>query len=185
VPAKVSHEVETGTPLPPFRLLDPRRAATLSEGDLPASPGLLVMVLCNHCPYVRHIEDGILDVARVYGPRGIVFLGVSANDPEDYPDDAPERLAARAREKDYPFPYLHDADQSFARALGAECTPEFYLYDAGRRLYYHGRFDGATPGNGVAVSGDELRRALDALLAGRPAPRPQHPSIGCSIKWRA
>ncbi len=182
--AKTSHELEAGRPLPPFRLLDPRRGTTVCESDWVEAPGLLVMVLCNHCPYVRHIEEGILACTREYGPRGIACLGVSANDPETYPEDAPGKLAERARLKDYPFPYLHDADQSFVRALGAQCTPEFYLYDAGRRLYYHGRFDGATPGNGVPVDGRDLRAALDDLLAGRPPPDRPLPSLGCSIKWR-
>jgi hypothetical protein len=185
VATKSSSDPGAGRTLPPFRLLDPRRGTALTERDLAASPGVLVMVLCNHCPYVRHIEEGILSCAREYGPRGIAILGVSANDPETYPEDAPEKLAERARARGYPFPYLHDVDQSFVRALGAECTPEFFLYDAGRRLYYHGRFDGATPGNREAVTGRELRAAMDALLAGRPAPVPQIPSVGCSIKWRA
>ncbi len=185
MPAKTSLELETGRALPAFRLHDPRRGTTFTEADLPASPGVLVMVLCNHCPAVRHVEEGILACAREYGPRGIGILGVSANDPGLSPDDAPERLAERARLKDYPFPYLHDADQSFVRTLGAECTPEFFLYDAARRLYYHGRFDGSGPGNREPVTGRDLRAALEALLAERPAPVPQIPSIGCSLKWRA
>lgn len=185
MPAKTSRELEGSPLLPAFRLLDPREGRILTEKDFSTGRGLLVMVLCNHCPFVRHIEEGILACARDYLPRGIAMLAVSANDPVAYPDDAPDKLAERARLLNYPFPYLYDEDDTFVRALGAECTPEFYLYDAARRLYYHGRFDASSPGNREPVTGRELRAALEALLAARPAPSPQHPSIGCSIKWRA
>jgi hypothetical protein len=173
-----------GTPLPSFRLADPVRGTEYATTDLAPGQGLLVMVICNHCPYVVHLRAHLAPFAARYAARGIPSLAVSANDPEAYPEDAPQRLAAVAREQGFGFPYLYDESQSFVRSLHAACTPEFYLFDGTRRLYYRGRFDGSTPGNGRPVTGEDLAGAIESLLRGDPPPAHQQPAIGCSIKWR-
>ena len=168
-----------GTPAPEFALPDTggglRRLADFADAPL-----LAVLFLCNHCPYVKHLRDGLIAFAREYMPRGVAVVGINANDPVAYPDDAPDRMAAEG----YPFPYLFDATQQVARAYGAACTPDLFLFDRDRRLAYRGQFDDSRPGNGRPVTGADLRAACDALLAGRPVPEPQMPSIGCNIKWR-
>ncbi len=176
--------IAPGTPLPGFVLPDVVTGQPTSPETLAAPAGLLVMFLCRHCPYVIHVRPQLVQLAGDYLPRGIGMVGISANDATRYPDDAPARLAAMVREEGIPFALCHDESQSAARAFGAVCTPEFFLYDAARRLYYHGRLDDSTPGNGRPVTGADLRGALEALLAGEPAPETQHPSMGCSIKWR-
>lgn len=159
-------------------------------------PGLLVAFICNHCPFVLHILDGFLDFARDYGPRGLQIVAISSNDPAEYPEDAPERMADLARARGFPFPYLYDRTQDVALAYGAICTPDFFLFGPDRRLFYAGQFDGSRPKidrpplpgvpirTGLPVTGEDLRHAVDTLLAGEPAPQPQRPSAGCSIKWR-
>jgi hypothetical protein len=174
-----------GTPLPTFRLKDPERGTEFASRDLPPTPGLLVMVICNHCPYVVHLRSQFGPFAARYAARGIQSFAVSANDPLAYPEDAPPRLAAVAREMGFGFPYLYDDSQAFVRALRAVCTPEFYLFDGKRHLYYHGRFDGSSPGNGKPVTGEDLAAAIESLLGGAPPPARQQPAMGCSIKWRS
>ena len=145
---------------------------------------LVVMFICNHCPYVQAVEDRLIALAREYGPRGVRFVGICANDATDYPDDAPARLLARWREKGFGFPYGIDESQEVARAFGAVCTPEFFVYDAARRLAYHGRLDDIWH-DPRKVTRRELAAALDAAARRRaPAPEQQTPSMGCSIKWR-
>lgn len=172
-----------GTPLPSFRLPDPS-GRIYASADFAGAP-LLVMVLCNHCPYVKHVAAGVAEFAREYGAKGLAMVAINPNDAEAYPDDAPPRMAEEAKRRGYVFPYLCDESQAVAKALAAACTPEFYLFDREGRLAYRGRFDGSTPGNDVPVTGGELRAACDAVLAGRPAPTEQRPSVGCSIKWKA
>jgi thiol-disulfide isomerase/thioredoxin len=142
------------------------------------------MFICNHCPYVRHVNPELVRVAKDYTDRGVSFVAISSNDVTQYPEDSPERMAEVAAEVGYPFPYLYDETQEVARAYGAACTPDFFVYDADLRLVYRGRLDASTPGNAEPLTGADLRAALDALLAGTPVPAEQHPSIGCSIKWR-
>ncbi len=170
--------------LPQFSLPDVTTGHTVTAKDFAASPLLVVIFLCRHCPYVVHVLPEILRLAADHLPRGTAFVGISSNDAASYPDDSPENLARMARDHVIPFPVLHDASQETARAFEAACTPEFYVYDAGRTLRYHGRLDGSTPGNGQPCDGSELRRALDTLLAGRPLVESQHPSMGCNIKWK-
>lgn len=177
-----NRDVALGTPCPDFALtsVDGR---PFRRDDVADAPVLCVMFLCNHCPYVQAVEDRIIALSREYGPRGVALVGICANDPTDYPDDAPARLLARWREKGYGFPYLVDAGQDVARAFGAVCTPDVFVYDAERRLAYHGRIDDAWK-DPAKVRRRDLAAAFDALLAGRrPAPE-QIPSMGCSIKWR-
>ena len=178
-----NHDLTLGTPCPDFRLpsVDGK---TVTRDDFHDAAALVVMFLCNHCPYVQAIEDRIIALAREYGPKGVQVIGICSNDPIGYPDDAPARLLARSREKGYGFPYLVDASQDVARAFDAVCTPDLYVYDRARRLAYHGRFDDNWK-EPRKVTRRELAAALDALLAGEaPAPK-QMASIGCSIKWTA
>jgi peroxiredoxin len=148
--------------------------------------GLVVMFICNHCPYVKHINHELVHLAQEYLHKGIGFVAINSNDYSNpkYAEDSPEHMKAAAREHHYPFPYLCDSTQEVARAYDAACTPDFFVYDKARRLAYRGRMDGSTPGNGVRVNGEDLRRALDALLAERPISKDQKPSMGCNIKWK-
>ncbi len=171
-----------GTPCPQFALpgVDGQRHAL---HDFDGSPVLVVMFICNHCPYVQAVEDRLIALARELGPRGAAFVGVCANDAVSYPDDAFDKLAERWRSKSYGFPYLHDEEQTVARAFGAVCTPDIFVYDADRRLAYRGRIDDSWK-DPSKVTRRELAGAIEALLAGaRPAPE-QRPSMGCSIKWK-
>lgn len=144
---------------------------------------LVIVFMCNHCPYVKHIEDELLSVARDYQENGVQFIGICSNDPERYPDDSFDNMAERAREKDYPFPYLQDESQEVAQAYEAACTPDFYVFDDARKLVYRGRFDETRPNQGEAHGGD-LRQALDELLENGEITMSQEPSMGCNIKWK-
>jgi peroxiredoxin len=172
-----------GTPAPPFSLPDP--SGRLFTRDALLGPhGLLVVFLCNHCPFVKHIREGLADFARDQEGRGVGIVAISSNDVERYPADSPELMAVEAREAGYTFPYLYDATQEVAHAYGAACTPDFFLYDGEGKLVYRGQFDGSRPGNEVPVTGVDLRRAVDALVEGRELPGDQVPSLGCNIKWK-
>lgn len=173
--------VPVGTPAPDFALPD-LDGKLVSRDDLAAAPALLVTFLCNHCPYVRHIEAGLGHLLGQYPDLAVV--GICPNDVDVAPDDRPEKLAEQARRAGWTFPYLVDADQRVGRGYRAACTPDFFLYDEQRRLAYRGAFDDSTPGNGKPVTGDLLRAAVERVLAGEPVPEPHTPSMGCSIKWR-
>jgi peroxiredoxin len=174
--------VPLGAPCPAFRL--PRvDGGHYGLADAADARVLVVMFLCNHCPYVQAIEDRLVRFARDYQPRGVEVVGICSNDPTDYPDDHPTRLLARWREKRYGFPYLIDETQDVARAFDAVCTPDLYVYDADRRLAYHGRLDDSWKDD-AAVTRRELAAAVEALLAGRRPEATQLSSMGCSIKWR-
>ncbi len=172
-----------GTEAPGFSLPD-TDGRTVALDDFRGAPALLVVFLCNHCPYVKHLRAAIADVARRYADKGVATVGISSNDPEQYPEDSPEAMAREKEEAGYPFPYLYDASQEVARAYRAACTPDFFLFDGERRLVYRGQFDASRPRNDVPVTGQDLRAALDAVLEGRAVPSEQVPSIGCGIKWR-
>lgn len=177
-----NRDVPLGTPCPDFRLTTVD-GGTAARDDFAASPVLAVLFICNHCPYVQAVEDRIIALAREYGPRGVQLVGVCSNDPTDYPDDRPERLLARWREKAYGFPYLLDGAQDVARAFGAVCTPDIFVYGPDRRLAYHGRIDDDWR-DPARVTRRELAAAFDALLSGASPGSEQLPAIGCSIKWR-
>lgn len=172
-----------GTPAPDFRLRS-ADGQMVARDDCADAPGLLVMFICNHCPYVKHIRNGLAAFARDYQPRGLAIVGINSNDVAAYPEDRPEKMADEARAAGYVFPYLHDETQSVAKAYRAACTPDFYLFDRQRRLVYRGQFDESRPGNNRAVSGADLRAAADAVLAHRSVTTDQRPSIGCNIKWK-
>jgi thiol-disulfide isomerase/thioredoxin len=182
MPPLQSSMIPLGTRCPSFDLADPR-GFRMSDRDASGRP-LLVLFLCNHCPFVKHIRAEVASLGREYAARGVAVAAISANDPVGYPDDAPEKMVAEACEAGYVFPYLFDADQSVARAFDAQCTPDIFLFDAAHRLAYRGQLDDSRPKNGLPVTGRDLRAALDAVLAGRAPAAEQMPSIGCSIKWR-
>jgi thiol-disulfide isomerase/thioredoxin len=173
-----------GTPMPAFDLPNLNGGGRIDSRTLAGKP-VLVMFLCNHCPYVKHIRSALATLGRDLQGKPIHLVAISSNDPAAYPDDAPERMTDEAREAGYTFPYCFDASQDVARAFDAACTPDFFLYDASHRLAYRGRLDGSRPRSTDPVTGAELREAIDAVLGGRSPAQTQHPSIGCSIKWRA
>jgi peroxiredoxin len=172
-----------GTQAPAFALPEPRTGKTVALTEF-GQPALLVMFICNHCPYVQHVRPGLVQLRADYAEADLGMVAISANDPVTHPGDAPDQIAEEARAQGYRFPYLFDESQETAKAYTAACTPDFFLFDGGRRLAYRGRLDGARPGNDLPVTGEDLRRAIDALLAGGPVPAEQYPSLGCSIKWR-
>lgn len=174
-----------GTPAPAFGLPEPATGNTVSLDDFRDAPALLVIFMCNHCPFVKHLRQGLAQFAREYQDRGLAIVAVSANDVANYPEDSPARMVEEARVFGYPFPYLYDETQVVAKAYRAACTPDFFLFDAGRKLVYRGQFDGSRPGNNLPVTGADLRAAADAALAGQPVSSNQKPSIGCNIKWKA
>jgi peroxiredoxin len=176
--------LELGTIAPDFALPDVVTGKTVRLSDFRGQKGLLVMFICTHCPYVKHVEKGLAAVGKDYaGKLGIV--AISSNDAESYPDDSPEGLKEQAERMDFKFPYLYDESQEVARAYKAACTPDLYLFDRDMKLVYRGQFDNSRPGNGLPVTGEDLRSALDAVLQGeRPAPD-QKASVGCNIKWKS
>ena len=178
-----SRMLELGTLAPPFALPDPSGTVHRLE-DFAGAPALLVAFICNHCPYVKHIVDGFAGFAREYGEKGLAVVAISPNDADTYPADAPPAMAEVAATHGFTFPYLHDASQAVALAYQAICTPDFFLFDADRRLAYRGQFDDSRPNSGIPVTGASLRAAADAVLQGRPVPGDQFPSVGCSIKWK-
>ena len=173
-----------GTAAPDFALPDVVTGRTVSLDDYRGRKALLVMFICRHCPFVRHVQGELARIGRDYAGRGAGIVAISANDAASHPDDAPASLAEMAREQAFAFPLCHDESQAVAKAYRAVCTPDFFVFDEQRRLAYRGQLDDSRPGNGVPVTGRDLRAALDALLAGRPVAVEQRPSIGCSIKWR-
>ena len=175
--------LELGTPAPAFSLPDPD-GKTVSLDDFADAPALLVVFACNHCPFVQHVADGIATLGRDLSARGVAMVAIQSNDVAAYPDDRPERMAEQAQRWGWTFPYLHDETQDVAKAYRAACTPDFYLFDGDRRLVYRGQMDGSRPGNGVPVTGEDVRAAVDAVLAGRSVPEGQRPSLGCNIKWK-
>jgi peroxiredoxin len=172
-----------GTPAPSFELPDPQgRRISLEEFE--AAPALLVMFLCNHCPYVKHLQRDLAAFAREYQARKVAVVGINSNDALHYPDDSPARMAEDTNRLGYTFPYLIDETQQIAKAYRAACTPDFFLFDRERKLVYRGQFDDSRPGNNRPITGKDLRSALDAVLADQPVSVDQQPSIGCNIKWK-
>lgn len=147
-------------------------------------PGLLVMFLCPHCPFVKHLRSGLAEFGRDYQARGLAVIAINSNDIDQFPDDSPEKMAEEAKEAGYTFPYLFDESQEIAKAYEAACTPDFFLFDGDHKLVYRGQFDGSRPTNGVLVTGEDIRAAADAVLEGQPVPVHQAPSLGCNIKWK-
>ena len=174
---------ELGTPAPDFSLINVD-AQTVSLADFKGQPGLLVIFMCNHCPFVKHVAPELARLAMDYMPRGIAVVGINSNDTSKHPEDSPEQMIHEAEQRGYPFPYLFDEDQTVAKDYQAACTPDFFLFDKEQKLYYRGQLDPSRPKAGDVADGRDLRAALDALLAGKPAPTKQIPSLGCNIKWK-
>jgi len=171
-------------PAPAFSLLDVRTGSERSFHDLAGPQGTLIVFLCAHCPYVLHVLPKLIELSNEFFPQGISTIGISANDPIAYPEDAPDKLRAMAEENDLPFPLLFDGSQEIARAYTAACTPDFFLFDGERRLAYRGRLDASSPRNGQPLTGDDLLEALEAVAAGTTVPKHWPPALGCSIKWK-
>lgn len=172
-----------GTAAPDFRLPD-TAGKTVSLADFQSAPALVVVFMCNHCPYVKLIRDGLAKFGRDYQPKGVAIVGINANDVANYPADSPAKMKAEAADAGYTFPYLYDESQSVAQAYRAACTPDIFLFDRHQKLVYRGQFDDVRPGNGSPVTGHDLRAALDAVLTHHPVPSTQKPGIGCNIKWK-
>lgn len=172
-----------GTSAPNFKLPDPSGKVT-SLADFKNAPALLVAFICNHCPFVKHIRKEFAAFAKEYQAKGAGIVAISSNDAANYPQDSPEKMSEESTQAGYTFPYLYDETQEVAKAYRAACTPDFFLFDRDHRLVYRGQFDDSRPRNGRPVTGNDLRNALDAVLAGRPVSDDQKPSVGCNIKWK-
>lgn len=173
-----------GTAAPDFSLPEVTTGKQIGLSDLSAAKALLVTFICRHCPYVKHIQEGLAEFGRDYSGKSIGIVAISANDASEYPEDRPESLREMALSLNFTFPYCYDESQETARAYSAACTPDFFLFDENRILVYRGQFDDSRPGKDVPVTGSDLRSAVDAVLAGKPVSEDQKPSIGCNIKWR-
>jgi len=175
--------LELGTPAPDFSLPEPATGKTISLSDFKAKP-LLVVFICNHCPYVLHIADKLVEIAREYQKKGVEFVAINSNDVANYPDDSPEKMPAMSERFGFTFPYLYDESQEVAQAYRAACTPDFYLFDSNHQLVYRGQFDSARPRNDEPVTGEDLSAAINALLSNMPPLEEQLPSLGCNVKWK-
>tara|TARA_Y100001933_G_C18947285_1_gene542154 strand:+ start:135 stop:668 length:534 start_codon:yes stop_codon:yes gene_type:complete len=173
-----------GTPAPDFKLPDTISGKSLSLGELKSDKATVIMFICNHCPFVKHVDEGIVSLAKDYQAKGVSFIAISSNDVENYPQDSPELMKEEAEKVGYTFPYLYDETQQVAKAYDAACTPDFYVFDADLKCAYRGQLDDSRPGNGKPVTGKDLRAALDEILEGKPVSAPQIPSLGCNIKWK-
>jgi len=173
-----------GTPAPDFELPDTVSGRTVRRADFAKGKGLLVVFLCNHCPFVKHVREELARFSKEYAAKGLGIVGINANDAAAFPEDAPDAMRKEAERLGYAFPYLFDESQEVAKSYTAACTPDFFLFGRDLRLAYRGQLDDSRPESGIPVTGRDLRAAADAVLAGRPAPKEQRPSLGCNIKWR-
>ncbi len=173
-----------GTKAPDFRLPDVVSGKVIFLETFAGKKALLVMFICHHCPYVQHVKDELAKLGKDYAKQSVGIVAISANDAANYPDDAPDKLAAMAKELGFTFPLCYDESQGVAKAYTAACTPDFFLFDAARTLVYRGQLDESRPGNNKPLTGNDLRAAIDAVLAGKPVSQQQQPSVGCNIKWK-
>jgi peroxiredoxin len=176
--------LDIGTTAPAFSLPDTISGQALSLNELKSDTATVVMFICNHCPYVVHLQSALINTANEYQAKGIRFVAISANDAENYPADSPEKMKLLAEELKFDFPYLYDETQDTAKAYKAACTPDFFVFDNDLKCTYRGRYDGSTPGNGIDITGEDLTAALDAMLDNKPVSPEQKPSMGCNIKWK-
>jgi peroxiredoxin len=181
--AVASTMLPLGTKAPDFSLQDTKERI-VTRDSFQGAPALLVIFMCNHCPFVKHVQKVMAQLAAEYQAKGVAVVGINSNDVEEYPDDSPAMMAAEAERLCYTFPYLYDQSQEVAKAYMAACTPDFFLFDKNQRLVYRGQMDDSRPGNNIPVTGADLRKALDAILEGKPVPAVQKPSMGCNIKWK-
>lgn len=180
-----SNMLPLGTLAPDFKLLDTVSGQMLSLHELKTHKATVIMFICNHCPFVKHVDEGIVALAKDYQAKGVSFIAISSNDVENYPQDSPELMKVEAEKVGYTFPYLFDETQEVAKAYHAACTPDFYLFDAELKCVYRGQLDDSRPGNGLPVTGKDLRSALDCVLNNEKIDFEQRPSLGCNIKWKA
>jgi peroxiredoxin len=176
--------LDIGTVAPDFALTDVVSGKAVGRDDFIGKKALLVMFICAHCPYVKHVNEGLAALGKDYADRSIAIVAISSNDATTHPADSPAGLKQQAETYDFVFPYLYDQTQAAAHAYKAACTPDFFLFDGGFRLVYRGQFDSSRPGSGIPVTGQDLRAAIDLVLDGKPVPEEQRPSIGCNIKWK-
>ncbi|WP_274475862.1 thioredoxin family protein [Mangrovimonas aestuarii] len=179
-----SNMLPLGTKAPDFSLTDTVSGNILSLQQTKGKHATLIMFICNHCPFVKHVNAEIAKLAKYYFEKGVKCIAISSNDVENYPDDAPDKMANNAREQGFIFPYLYDDTQEIAKAYDAACTPDFYLFDRDLTLVYRGQLDDSRPGNDIPITGNDIRNAIDNLLANNPISQNQKPSIGCNIKWK-
>jgi len=184
VAATESNMMPLGTKAPYFNLPDKISGEMKSLMELKSDQATVIMFICNHCPFVKHVQKELVKLANDYIPKGISFVAINSNDVEAYPDDSPERMREVAKQRGYPFPYLYDESQDIGRAYGAACTPDFYIFDKDLKCVYRGQMDDSRPSNDIPVTGKDIRAALDAVLAGKPVNEEQKPGIGCNIKWK-
>lgn len=182
--ATESTMVALGTKAQDFTLLDTVSGKSKSLHVLSSEKGTLIMFICNHCPFVKHLNKALTEFSKEYLPKGLSIIAISSNDVHNYPDDSPEKMTQNAIDNNWDFPYLYDETQQVAKAYDAVCTPDFFLYNGNLELVYRGQFDSSRPSNGVPVTGDDLRNAVDALLSGDQISKEQTPSVGCNIKWK-
>ena len=177
-------QIPLGFTAPDFTLPDTVSGKTLSLNDLKSDKATVVMFICNHCPYVKHVNEGLVQLANDYMSKGVSFIAISSNDVANYPEDSPEQMKLVAEKLAYPFPYLYDETQDVAKAYTAECTPDFSIFDGNLQCVYRGQLDGSRPGSNIPVTGKDIRGALDAILANDTVSEEQIPSVGCNIKWK-
>lgn len=182
--ATPSNMIPLGTIAPDFRLYDTVSGEIKSLDNCKSEIATVIMFICNHCPYVKHINPALAQISSEYKAKGISFIGISSNDVDNYPEDSPEKMKETALEQGYSFPYLYDETQEIAKSYSAACTPDFYIFDKELKLVYRGQFDSSRPGNGMPVTGEDIIEALDEMLAGNKPSEMQIPSIGCNIKWK-
>ncbi|GAA4815558.1 thioredoxin family protein [Litoribaculum gwangyangense] len=179
-----SNMVPLGTKAPEFKLYDTVSKKMVSLRELKGKQGTVIMFICNHCPFVIHINSQLVAIANEYSKKDLSFIAISSNDVVNYPQDSPEKMTIHAKENNYPFPYLYDETQEVAKAYDAACTPDLYVFDDHLKLTYRGQLDDSRPGNGLPVTGKDLRHALNCLITNKENTEPQKPSIGCNIKWK-
>ena len=179
-----SNMLPLGTKAPDFTLLNTTSNTNKSLNDLKGAKGTVIMFICNHCPFVIHVNKMLVEIANHYSMEGIGFIAISSNDVVNYPQDSPEKMTLHAQENNYPFPYLYDETQEIAKAFDAACTPDIYVFNNALNLVYRGQLDNSRPGNGIPISGNDLKHALDCLLNNTENTHVQKPSIGCNIKWK-
>ena len=180
-----SKMIPLGTNAPAFELPDAVSGETVTLQSLRSEKATVIMFICNHCPFVKHVQSELVNLAKDYQPKGVSFIAISSNDTVQYPADSPEKMNEEAERAGYPFVYLFDETQNVARDYDATCTPDFFIFDGGLKLAYRGQLDDSRPNSGIPLTGGDIRKALDAILSGTPVDQTQKPSMGCNIKWRS